>query len=155
MPAMLFQAINLDLINPWKDCFQDLGHSNALVLQSLLAFSAAHLAALYGHESTVQSMIHKSRLIRMLNETLQSNPPRNTLGALYAIQELAAIEVRGSPLSGDRLSRKRSSTDLNQNRWGNLAIAPVHYSMVRRLIRVYGGMKAIHENRTLAMAIYT
>ncbi|EEH21980.2 hypothetical protein PABG_04191 [Paracoccidioides brasiliensis Pb03] len=91
-PMMMYKMGDAHQNNPIKDIFRHLTLHDPTPFQAMLAISSKHLAGVEGHNESVQSLTHKMRALRMLNERLQSDAGRKHDGTIYAAATMAVIE---------------------------------------------------------------
>lgn len=83
----------LNTKNPIQVIFQSLAMKDKLAFQAMLAIAAKHRAGVEGKTENVQSLTHKMKALRLVNERIQSDVGSPDDGVIYAVATLAVIEV--------------------------------------------------------------
>lgn len=79
--------------NPMEEIFRRFALHDPLPFEAMLSIAAKHLAGVEGQKDSVQSLTHKMRALRMVNERLQSDTGVDRDSTIYAAATLAVIEV--------------------------------------------------------------
>lgn len=79
--------------NPIKGIFHRLALHDPLPFQAMLAIASKHQAGVQGQSESVQSLTHKMRALRLMNERLTNSSEEGDDGAIYAAATMAVIEV--------------------------------------------------------------
>jgi uncharacterized membrane protein len=80
-------------LNPMKEIFRRMALHDVVPFQAMLAIASKHLAGVAGKTDSVQSLTHKMRALRLMNERLKVDSEGRNDGTLYAIATMAVIEV--------------------------------------------------------------
>lgn len=91
---MMYQMGDPRHDNPIKAIFHHLALNNRVSFQAMLAIASKHSAGVGGQADTVQSLTHKMRALRLINQELNSGICDKSDGLLYAVATMAVIEVR-------------------------------------------------------------
>ncbi|OAX80062.1 hypothetical protein ACJ72_05611 [Emergomyces africanus] len=91
-PMMMYKMGDAYQDNPIKGIFHHLTLHDPVPFQAMLAISSKHLAGAEGQNESVQSLTHKMRALRLLNERLQSDVGGKYDGTIYAAATMAVIE---------------------------------------------------------------
>lgn len=92
-PVMMYKMGDAYQDNPIKAIFHHLTLQDPVPFQAMLAISSKHLAGAAGQNESVQSLTHKMRALRLLNERLQHDVCGKHDGTIYAAATMAVIEV--------------------------------------------------------------
>jgi hypothetical protein len=79
--------------NPIRGIFHHLALRDPVPFQAMLAIASKHLAGVKGKNDSVQSLTHKMRALRLLNERLKTDAGGKHDGTIYAAATMAVIEV--------------------------------------------------------------
>ncbi|KAL1957138.1 hypothetical protein VTO42DRAFT_6281 [Malbranchea cinnamomea] len=120
-PLMMYQMGDPRRDNPIRTIFHRLALHNAVSFQAMLAVAAKHRAGVQGQVETVESLTHKMRAIRLINEHLKDDALGKQDGVLYAVASMAVIEKWSKDPSVERM----------------------HFQGVRHLVRRRGGMRGL------------
>lgn len=85
--------------NPMEEIFRRFALHDPLPFEAMLSIAAKHLAGVQGQKDSVQSLTHKMRALRMINERLQNGTVVDRDSTIYAAATLAVIEVSTSSLA--------------------------------------------------------
>lgn len=80
-------------LNPMKEIFKQLALNDELPFQAMLAIASKHRAGVDGKTESVQSLTHKMRALRLMNERIQTDSKTANDGTIYAVATMAVIEV--------------------------------------------------------------
>jgi hypothetical protein len=80
-------------VNPMEEIFRQFALHDPLPFEAMLSIAAKHRAGVEGHADSVQSLTHKMRALRMINERLQSDKGSELDSTIYSAATLAVIEV--------------------------------------------------------------
>jgi hypothetical protein len=83
--------------NPMVEIFRRFALHDEVPFQAMLAIASKHRAGVEGKKESVQSLTHKMRALRLMNERIQSDSKGQLDGTIYAVATMAVIEVFGSP----------------------------------------------------------
>ncbi|KAL4879786.1 hypothetical protein BJY04DRAFT_192953 [Aspergillus karnatakaensis] len=123
-PTMMYKFIDsaaIDL-NPMKDIFRHLALHDDLPFQAMLAIASKHRAGVEGKKDSVQSLTHKMRALRLMNERIKQDAEGRNDGTIYAVATMAVIEKWSRDASVER----------------------THFGALASMIRNRGGMQAMH-----------
>lgn len=76
-----------------KEIFKQLALNDELPFQAMLAIASKHRAGVEGKTESVQSLTHKMRALRLMNERIQMDSKTANDGTIYAVATMAVIEV--------------------------------------------------------------
>ena len=80
--------------NPMMEIFRQFPLHDGLPFQAMLAIASKHRAGVEGKTESVQSLTHKMRALRLMNERIQADSTGQCDGTIYAVATMAVIEVR-------------------------------------------------------------
>ncbi|KAK2741069.1 hypothetical protein FQN55_008473 [Onygenales sp. PD_40] len=120
-PMMMYKMGDAQQNNPIRGIFCTLALQDPVPFQAMLAIASKHLAGVEGQHESVQSLTHKMRALRLLNERLQSDVGDECDGTIYAAATMAVIE-----------------------KWSkDPTIERMHIQGIQQLVRRRGGMRAM------------
>lgn len=90
---MMYQMEDARQYNPIRGIFHQLALHDPVPFQAMLAVAAKHRAGVEGQIDTVQSLTHKTRAIKLIQERLKNDTLGKQDGTLYAAASMAVIEV--------------------------------------------------------------
>ncbi|OJD27993.1 hypothetical protein ACJ73_00599 [Blastomyces percursus] len=123
-PMMMYKMGDAYQDNPIKGIFHHLTLHDPVPFQAMLAISSKHLAGAAGRNESVQSLTHKMRALRLLNERLQSDVGGKYDGTIYAAATMAVIE-----------------------KWSkDPAVERMHHQGIRQIVRRRGGMCGVRAS---------
>jgi hypothetical protein len=96
-PSMMYKIPGHVASNPMPEIFRQFALHDRLPFQAMLAIASKHRAGVERKTESVQSLTHKMRALRMMNECFQEEPRDQHDGTIYAVATMAVIEV-SSPL---------------------------------------------------------
>lgn len=85
--------------NPMLEIFRQFALHDELPFQAMLAIASKHRAGVEGKKESVQSLTHKMRALRLMNERINSDSEGQHDGTIYAVATMAVIEVIRSTVS--------------------------------------------------------
>ncbi|EEP80771.1 predicted protein [Uncinocarpus reesii 1704] len=91
-PLMMYKMGHAHQYNPIRAIFHRVAIHDPVPFQAMLAVAAKHMAGVQGQADTVQSLTHKMRALRLLNERLKSDPWGKQEGTIYTAASMAVIE---------------------------------------------------------------
>ncbi|WEW55549.1 hypothetical protein PRK78_000980 [Emydomyces testavorans] len=91
-PLMMYKIGHADPYNPIRAIFHRVAIHDPVPFQAMLAVAAKHRAGVQGQIDTVQSLTHKMRALRLLNERLKNDPWGKQEGTIYSTASMAVIE---------------------------------------------------------------
>lgn len=83
--------------NPMMEIFRQFALHDGLPFQAMLAIASKHRAGVEGKVESVQSLTHKMRALRLMNERIQVDSTGQNDGTIYSVATMAVIEVRQIP----------------------------------------------------------
>jgi hypothetical protein len=101
---MMYKMTGPNTKNPIQVIFQSIAMKDKLAFQAMLAIAAKHRAGVEGKTETVQSLTHKMKALRLVNETIQSDAGSPHDGIIYAVATMAVIEVSKNKLVMSKIS---------------------------------------------------
>ncbi|OJD15949.1 hypothetical protein AJ78_03854 [Emergomyces pasteurianus Ep9510] len=105
-PMMMYKMGDVYQDNPIRGIFHHLTLHDPVPFQAMLAISSKHLAGAEGQNESVQSLTHKMRALRLLNERLQSDLGGKHDGTIYAAATMAVIEKWSKDPAVERMHNK-------------------------------------------------
>lgn len=84
--------------NPMMEIFRQLALHDNLSFQAMLAIASKHRAGVEGKADSVQSLTHKMRALRLINERIHTDSQGLQDGTIYAVATMAVIEVITFPM---------------------------------------------------------
>ncbi|KAG2024469.1 hypothetical protein GB937_003661 [Aspergillus fischeri] len=79
--------------NPMMEIFRQLALHDNLSFHAMLAIASKHRAGVEGKADSVQSLTHKMRALRLINERIHTDSQGLQDGTIYAVATMAVIEV--------------------------------------------------------------
>ncbi|PGH02129.1 hypothetical protein GX51_04833 [Blastomyces parvus] len=132
-PMMMYKMGDAYQDNPIKGIFHHLTLHDPVPFQAMLAISSKHLAGAAGQNESVQSLTHKMRALRLLNERLRSDLDGKHDGTIYAAATMAVIEKWSKDPTVERM----------------------HHQGIRQIVRRRGGMRGVRAtNPFLESVLY-
>ncbi|KAL3450877.1 hypothetical protein BJX65DRAFT_305029 [Aspergillus insuetus] len=125
-PSMMYKFIEspANSLNPMKEIFRRMALHDVVPFQAMLAIASKHLAGVGGKTDSVQSLTHKMRALRLMNERIQVDSEGRNDGTLYAIATMAVIE-----------------------KWSkDASIEQMHFRGLAAMVRNRGGIQGIHRS---------
>ncbi|KAL4870659.1 hypothetical protein BDV12DRAFT_48066 [Aspergillus spectabilis] len=125
-PTMMYKFIDsaANNLNPMKEIFRHLALHDDLPFQAMLAIASKHRAGVEGKTDSVQSLTHKMRALRLMNDRIQMDSEGRNDGTIYAVATMAVIEKWSRDASVER----------------------THFRALASMIRNRGGMQAMHTS---------
>ncbi|KKK14996.1 hypothetical protein AOCH_003450 [Aspergillus ochraceoroseus] len=125
-PSMMYKFTSsaANNLNPMLDIFRKLALHEDLPFQAMLAIASKHRAAVEGKTESVQSLTHKMRTLRLINERIHMDSKGQDDGVIYAIATMAVIEKWSKDTSIERM----------------------HFRGLASMIRNRGGMKTMRAS---------
>ncbi|OJJ44801.1 hypothetical protein ASPZODRAFT_134940 [Penicilliopsis zonata CBS 506.65] len=132
-PSMMYKLLDPMPKNPMMKIFQHIAMCDPVPFQAMLAIASKHRAGVEGKTESVQSLTHKMRALRLINECIQTRPDGYLDGIIYAVATMAVIE-----------------------KWSkDFSVEQMHFSGLASMIRSRGGMRGLHAaNKFLENIIY-
>lgn len=90
---MMYQMDDSRRDNPIRIIFHKFALQSTVSFQAMLAVAAKHRAGVQGQIESVQSLTHKMRAIKLINEHINDDVWGTHDGMLYAVASMAVIEV--------------------------------------------------------------
>jgi hypothetical protein len=90
---MMYKMGDAHQNNPIRGIFHRLALHDPVPFQAMLAIASKHMAGVKGQTDSVQSLTHKMRALRLLNERLKTDAGGKHDGTIYAAATMAVIEV--------------------------------------------------------------
>jgi hypothetical protein len=100
-PSMMYKFADSVANNPMMEIFRQLALHDNLSFQAMLAIASKHRAGVEGKADSVQSLTHKMRALRLINERIQTDSQGLQDGTIYAVATMAVIEVIKFPYGLD------------------------------------------------------
>ncbi|KAL4889698.1 hypothetical protein BDV59DRAFT_210124 [Aspergillus ambiguus] len=91
-PSMMYKFVNSLANNPMVEIFRQFALHDELPFQAMLAIASKHRAGVEGKKESVQSLTHKMRALRLMNERIQTDSTGQLDGTIYAVATMAVIE---------------------------------------------------------------
>ncbi|KAL5334437.1 hypothetical protein BJX70DRAFT_402571 [Aspergillus crustosus] len=125
-PTMMYKFIDsaANNLNPMKEIFRHLALHDDLPFQAMLAIASKHRAGVEGKTDSVQSLTHKMRALRLMNDRIQMDSEGRNDGTIYAVATMAVIEKWSKDASVER----------------------THFRALASMIKNRGGMQAMHTS---------
>jgi hypothetical protein len=95
---MMYKFADSVANNPMMEIFRQIALHDNLSFQAMLAIASKHRAGVEGKSDSVQSLTHKMRALRLINERIQTDSQGLQDGTIYAVATMAVIEVSKVPL---------------------------------------------------------
>lgn len=92
-PSMMYKFADSIANNPMMEIFRQFALHDGLPFQAMLAIASKHRAGVEGKTESVQSLTHKMRALRLMNERIQADSTGQYDGTIYAVATMAVIEV--------------------------------------------------------------
>ena len=92
-PSMMYKFAESIANNPLMEIFRQFALHDELPFQAMLAIASKHRAGVEGKAESVQSLTHKMRALRLMNERIQADSMGHHDGTIYAVATMAVIEV--------------------------------------------------------------
>ncbi|GKZ24579.1 hypothetical protein AbraIFM66951_011445 [Aspergillus brasiliensis] len=89
--------------NPMMEIFRQFALHDGLPFQAMLAIASKHRAGVEGKTESVQSLTHKMRALRLMNERIQADSTGQYDGTIYAVATMAVIEKWSKDASIERM----------------------------------------------------
>ncbi|PYH97575.1 hypothetical protein BO71DRAFT_447811 [Aspergillus ellipticus CBS 707.79] len=120
-PSMMYKFADSIANNPMMEIFRQFALHDGLPFQAMLAIASKHRAGVDGKTESVQSLTHKMRALRLMNERIQEDSTGQHDGTIYAVATMAVIE-----------------------KWSkDASIEQMHFRGLASMIRNRGGMKGM------------
>lgn len=97
-PSMMYKFADSVANNPMMEIFRQLALHDNLSFQAMLAIASKHRAGVEGKADSVQSLTHKMRALRLINERIHTDSQGLQDGTIYAVATMAVIEVITFPM---------------------------------------------------------
>ncbi|KAB8228484.1 uncharacterized protein BDW43DRAFT_303845 [Aspergillus alliaceus] len=105
-PSMMYKFAESIANNPMMEIFRQFALHDELPFQAMLAIASKHRAGVDGRVESVQSLTHKMRALRLMNERIQSDSKGQHDGTIYAVATMAVIEKWSKDASIERMHFK-------------------------------------------------
>ncbi|GMF74955.1 unnamed protein product [Aspergillus oryzae] len=92
-PSMMYKFAESIANNPLMEIFRQFALHDELPFQAMLAIASKHRAGVEGKAESVQSLTHKMRALRLMNERIQADSMGQHDGTIYAVATMAVIEA--------------------------------------------------------------
>ncbi|GIC91283.1 uncharacterized protein Aud_007726 [Aspergillus udagawae] len=102
-PSMMYKFADSVANNPMMEIFRQLALHDNLSFQAMLAIASKHRAGVDGKADSVQSLTHKMRALRLINERIQTDSQGLQDGTIYAVATMAVIEKWSKDASIERM----------------------------------------------------
>lgn len=126
--------------NPMAEIFRQFALHDRLPFQAMLAIASKHRAGVEGKTESVQSLTHKMRALRMMNECFQEHPRDQHDGTIYAVATMAVIEVtlwlHQSLMAADTIEKWSKDVSIEQ----------IHFNGLLPMIRSRDGMRGMRAS---------
>ncbi|KAI9038496.1 uncharacterized protein KD926_010708 [Aspergillus affinis] len=103
--------------NPMMEIFRQFALHDGLPFQAMLAIASKHRAGVEGKTESVQSLTHKMRALRMMNERIHADSTGQNDGTIYSVATMAVIEKWSKDASIERM-HFRGLASMIRNRGG-------------------------------------
>ncbi|KAE8376514.1 hypothetical protein BDV26DRAFT_294064 [Aspergillus bertholletiae] len=113
-PSMMYKFAES---NPMMEIFRQFALHDELPFQAMLAIASKHRAGVEGKAESVQSLTHKMRALRLMNERIQADAVGQHDGTIYAVATMAVIEKWSKDASIERM-HFRGLASMIRNRGG-------------------------------------
>ncbi|KAL2832348.1 hypothetical protein BJY01DRAFT_101126 [Aspergillus pseudoustus] len=125
-PSMMYKFIDsaANNLNPMQEIFRRMALHDVVPFQAMLAIASKHRAGVEGKADSIESLTHKMRALRLMNERIQVDSEGRNDGTLYAIATMAVIEKWSKDASIERM----------------------HFRGLAAMIRNRGGIQGIHRS---------
>ena len=131
--------------NPIRGIFHHLALHDPVPFQAMLAIASKHQAGVKGQGDSVESLTHKMRALRLLNDRLKTDSGGKHDGTIYAAATMAVIEVSQVVATTTEEPSKVQLAMLTKisQKWSKDATERVHIQGTTQMIRKRGGMKGM------------
>ncbi|PLB33333.1 uncharacterized protein BDW47DRAFT_96110 [Aspergillus candidus] len=102
-PSMMYKFVDSLPNNPMMEIFRQFALHDDLPFQAMLAIASKHRAGVEGKTESVQSLTHKMRALRLMNERIQADSVGQCDGTIYAVATMAVIEKWSRDASIERM----------------------------------------------------
>ncbi|RHZ48549.1 uncharacterized protein CDV56_103943 [Aspergillus thermomutatus] len=102
-PSMMYKFADSVANNPMMEIFRQIALHDNLSFQAMLAIASKHRAGVEGKADSVQSLTHKMRALRLMNERIQADSQGLQDGTIYAVATMAVIEKWSKDASIERM----------------------------------------------------
>jgi hypothetical protein len=127
LPSQIYQmGVVADDI-PHKLTFRRISMHHPMAFEAMLALASKHRALAKGLDDTVQSLDHKAKAIRFVNERLRDPDLAYKDETIYAVATLSTIEKFTNNLDGERM----------------------HYKGMVHMMKQRGGLKGMQQTNDL------
>ncbi|GAB1217566.1 hypothetical protein ATERTT37_006805 [Aspergillus terreus] len=116
-PSMMYKFGDSIANNPMVEIFRRFALHDEVPFQAMLAIASKHRAGVEGKKESVQSLTHKMRALRLMNERIQSDSKGQLDGTIYAVATMAVIEKWSKDASIERM-HFRGLASMIRNRGG-------------------------------------
>ncbi|RAL16527.1 uncharacterized protein BO97DRAFT_440287 [Aspergillus homomorphus CBS 101889] len=116
-PSMMYKFADSIANNPMMEIFRQIALHDSLPFQAMLAIASKHRAGVEGKTESVQSLTHKMRALKFMNERIQGDATGQHDGTIYAVATMAVIEKWSKDASIERM-HFRGLSSMIRNRGG-------------------------------------
>ncbi|KAH8428848.1 uncharacterized protein LDX57_006525 [Aspergillus melleus] len=116
-PSMMYKFVDRITDNPMMEIFRQFALHDDLPFQAMLAIASKHRAGVEGKTESVQSLTHKMRALRMMNERIHADSTGQNDGTIYSVATMAVIEKWSKDASIERM-HFRGLASMIRNRGG-------------------------------------
>ncbi|GIJ82447.1 hypothetical protein Asppvi_000955 [Aspergillus pseudoviridinutans] len=102
-PSMMYKFADSVANNPMMEIFRQIALHDNLSFQAMLAIASKHRAGVEGRADSVESLTHKMRALRLINERIQTDSQGLQDGTIYAVATMAVIEKWSKDASIERV----------------------------------------------------
>ncbi|PWY86293.1 hypothetical protein BO70DRAFT_312837 [Aspergillus heteromorphus CBS 117.55] len=102
-PSMMYKFAYSIANNPLMEIFRQFALHDVLPFQAMLAIASKHRAGVEGKTDSVQSLTHKMRALRLMNERIKEDSTGQHDGTIYAVATMAVIEKWSKDASVERM----------------------------------------------------
>ncbi|KAA8649201.1 uncharacterized protein ATNIH1004_005096 [Aspergillus tanneri] len=136
-PSMMYKFVDRVAGNPMMEIFRQFALHDELPFQAMLAIASKHRAGVEGKVESVQSLTHKMRALRLMNERLRADSTGQNDGTIYSVATMAVIEVF------EILPELLIEADAKKKWSKDASIERVHFRGLASMIRNRGGMRGM------------
>ncbi|PYH41829.1 uncharacterized protein BP01DRAFT_360027 [Aspergillus saccharolyticus JOP 1030-1] len=116
-PSMMYKFADSIANNPMMEIFRQIALHDGVPFQAMLAIASKHRAGVEGKVESVQSLTHKMRALRFMNERIHGDMRGQHDGTIYAVATMAVIEKWSKDASIERM-HFRGLSSMIRNRGG-------------------------------------
>ena len=89
----MYNLAGSGISSPMLEIFRQLALHHRLAFQAMLAIASKHRTSVEGKSESIQSLTHKMRALRLMNQCIQGDRNPHDDGTIYAVATMAVIEV--------------------------------------------------------------